>query len=61
MNTSIQIKLIKSLIGRTPKHIEIAKQLGLRKINNIVIHHDTPSIRGLVNIINYLVEVKESV
>jgi large subunit ribosomal protein L30 len=58
---TIRIKLVKSLIGRLPKHITIAKQLGLRKINSVVEHQDTPSIRGLVNVIYYLVHVEESV
>lgn len=56
---NIRIKLVKSLIGRIPKHIQIAKQLGLRKINSEVVHQDTPAIRGLVNTIYYLVDVEE--
>ena len=59
MNSKIKIKLVKSLIGRIPKHIQIAKQLGLRKINSEVVHQDTPSIRGLVNAIYYLVNIEE--
>jgi len=55
----IRITLIKSLSGRLPKHIIIAKQLGLKKINSTVVHQDSPSIRGLVNIVNYLVKVEE--
>lgn len=55
----LKIKLVKSLIGRQPKHIVVAKQLGLRKINSTVIHNDIPSIRGLINVVNYLVEVEE--
>ncbi len=61
MKKSIQIKLVKSLIGRLPKHIEIANQLGLRKMHATVTHQDNPCIRGLINKINYLVEVEESV
>lgn len=56
---TIKIKLVKSLIGRLPKHIEIAKQLRLRKLNATTIHQDTPAIRGMVNVINYMVEVEE--
>jgi large subunit ribosomal protein L30 len=59
MNSKIKIKLVKSLIGRIPKHITIAKQLGLRRLNIEVIHSDTPSIRGLVNSISYLVTIEE--
>ncbi|MDP3705390.1 MAG: 50S ribosomal protein L30 [Legionellaceae bacterium] len=61
MTKTVQIKLVKSLIGRLPKHIGIAKQLGLRKINSTVVHQDIPAIRGLINAIYYLVEVEESV
>ena len=56
----IKITLAKSLIGRLPKHIHIANQLGLRKINASVTRKDTPAIRGLVNAIYYLVKVEEA-
>ncbi len=59
MNSQIKITLVKSLIGRVPKHIVIAKLLGLRKINGAVIHQDIPAIRGMVNTISYLLKVEE--
>jgi large subunit ribosomal protein L30 len=59
MNNTIKITLVKSLIGRLPKHILVAHQLGLKKINRTVIHQNTPAIRGLVNVISYLVKVEE--
>ena len=59
MNNSLEIRLTKSLIGRIPKHIRIAKQLGLSKINRTKVHPDNPAIRGMLNIIDYLVDVKE--
>ena len=59
MNNTLKITLVKSLIGRLPKHKHIANQLGLRKINRTVIHQDNPSIRGLVNAISYLLAVEE--
>ena len=59
MSNKISITLVKSLIGRVPKHIVIANQLGLRKINRTVVHQDTPAIRGMVNTINYLLTVEE--
>lgn len=61
MENTIKITLVKSLIGRLPKHKEIANQLGLRKMHRTVVHQDIPSIRGLVNAIYYLVEVEECV
>ena len=60
MENKIKIKLVKSLIGRKPKHVLIAKQLGLGKLQSSVHHNDTPAIRGLINQINYLLLVEES-
>ena len=55
----VKIKLVKSLIGRKPKHIVTAKTLGLKKLNKTVQHNLTPAIAGMINKINYLLEVKE--
>lgn len=57
----IKITLVKSLIGRLPKHIHIAKQLGLKRINSTVVHRDIPAIRGLVNQVHYLLRVEENI
>lgn len=59
MSKQLEIKLIKSLIGRLPNHITIARQLGLTRLNRIVVHPDNGAIRGMLNHINYLVEVQE--
>lgn len=61
MDKKIKITLVKSIIGRKPKHISIVKQLGLGKTNSSVIHNDIPAIRGLVNAVNYLLHVEEAV
>ena len=61
MQKKIKITLVKSTIGRKPKHVAIAKQLGLGKTNSSVSHNDTPAIRGLINIVNYLLLVEECV
>jgi len=58
--TKIKITLIKSLIGRKPKHITIANQLGLRKMHKSVLHNDIPAIRGMINIIGYMLLIEES-
>ena len=58
MKDSIKITLVKSLIGRDPKHVQMAHQLVLRKMNRTVVHHDNACIRGIVNCINYLLKVE---
>lgn len=57
----LKIKLVKSLIGRLPKHIDMVHQLGLRKINREVIQPDNPAIRGLIRQVAYLLDVKDAV
>ncbi|MEK7279261.1 MAG: 50S ribosomal protein L30 [Nitrospirota bacterium] len=52
--------LKKSCIGRPEKQRLVVKGLGLRRINSSVVLTDTPEIRGMVNKIPHLVEVKES-
>lgn len=59
MSNNLKVTLVKSTIGRKPKHIEIVKQLGLGKMNSSVIKQDNPSIRGLINVVYYLVKVEE--
>ncbi|HTA77334.1 MAG TPA: 50S ribosomal protein L30 [bacterium] len=57
--SDLKIQLTKSLNGRLPKHVRIAEALGLRKIRQTVIRPDTPIIRGMVEKIGYLVEIKK--
>lgn len=55
----LKIKLVKSIIGRKDDQIATVKALGLRKINSVVEHEDTPSIKGMVQKVIHLVEVEE--
>ncbi len=55
----LSITLRKSYIGRPGKHKRVVAGLGLRKMNQTVIRQDTPQIRGMVNKISHLLEVKE--
>ena len=55
----LKIQLLKSLAGRLPKHVKIAEALGLRKIRQTVVRPDTPVIRGMVEKIGYLIQIKK--
>ncbi len=57
--SELKIQLVKSLNGRLPKHVKIVEALGLNKIRQIVIRPDTPVIRGMIEKIGYLVEIKK--
>ena len=54
---TIQIKLIKSGIGRIKKHNLCIRGLGFKKLNQVVTVEDTPSNRGMINKISDMVEV----
>ena len=54
---TIQVKLIKSGIGRIKKHKLCIQGLGFKKLNQVVTVEDTPSNRGMINKISEMVEV----
>lgn len=55
----LQITLKRSLIGRPEDQRVTVRTLGLRKLHQSVVHNDNPAIRGMVNKVIHLVEVKE--
>ncbi|OEF96435.1 50S ribosomal protein L30 [Vulcanibacillus modesticaldus] len=59
MAKKLQITLKRSLIGRPETQRVTVKTLGLRKLNQTVVHNDNPAIRGMINKVSHLVEVTE--
>ena len=59
MTTKVKLTLVKSLIGRKPQHLKTIKTLGLRKINSSVEHTDSPSLRGKISQVQYLLSIEE--
>lgn len=55
----LSIKLVRSTIGRKQDQIDTVKALGLKKLNSEVEQQDTPQIRGMIQKVSHLVEVKE--
>ena len=49
----------RSDIGRPDRQSRTIKALGLRKLNSVVVHEDTPQIRGMVRKVSHLVECTE--
>ena len=56
---TLRITQIKSGIGYKPKAKATLKALGLRKMQQTVEQNDTPVIRGMINVIPYLLNVEE--
>ena len=52
---TVKVTLIRSLIGTRPEHRASVRGLGLRRINHTVELVDSPSVRGMINKVSYLV------
>jgi len=59
MAEKLEIRLVRSIIGGKPNQKRTVKALGLGKINSKVIQKDNPAIRGMIQTVLHLVEVKE--
>jgi large subunit ribosomal protein L30 len=59
MAKEIKITQVRSTIGRLPKHRRTVRALGLTKMNQTVVHEDSPSLRGMINQVSHLVRVEE--
>lgn len=52
----LRITWKRSTIGRPERQKRTVRALGLRKLNQTVVHEDTPQIRGMINKVSHLVE-----
>ena len=55
--TTVKVQLVRSPIGTKQSHRDTVRGLGLRKVNSESVLEDTPSVRGMINKISYLVQV----
>jgi large subunit ribosomal protein L30 len=55
----LRITYVKSAIGYSERHKATIRTLGLRKLNQSVIHEDTPDVRGKLILVNHLVKIEE--
>ena len=57
MANTVKVQLVKGLIGTRQDHRATVRGLGLRRVNSVSELQDTPSVRGMINIVAYLVKV----
>jgi len=57
MAKTVKVTLVRSTIGILPKHKLCVQGLGLRRIGHTVVLEDTPSVRGMINKVNYMLRV----
>ncbi|MDO8860650.1 50S ribosomal protein L30 [Haliea sp. E1-2-M8] len=56
---TIKVTQVKSVHGRLKNHRACIAGLGLRRIGHTVEVEDTPSVRGMINKVNYMVRIEE--
>ena len=55
---NIRVTLVKSPAGRLKKHRACVAGLGLRRIGHTVEVEDTPSVRGMISRVHYMLQVE---
>jgi len=54
---TVTVKLVRSVAGTREDHRATVRGLGLRRLNSERTLEDTPSVRGMINKVAYLVKV----
>jgi large subunit ribosomal protein L30 len=54
---TVTVKLVRSVAGTREDHRATVRGLGLRKLNSTKVLEDTPAVRGMINKVDYLVQV----
>jgi len=56
----LRITWVHSAIGETERHKATIRALGLHRLHETVEHDDSPTLRGMIYLVNKLVRVEES-
>ena len=57
---TVKVTLIRSPIGRNPKHQATVRALGLRKMHATRTHKMTPNVAGMINKVAYMLKVEDA-
>ncbi len=55
----VKVTQVRSIIDRSRRQKDTMKALGLRKMNQSVIHEVNPQINGMINKVAHLVKVEQ--
>ncbi len=56
----LKVTLLRSRIGLLPKQERTLDALGLRRIQQSVVHRDHPGLRGMLSRVAHLVRIEET-
>lgn len=61
MSDKKKVTLVKSAIGRIPRHRATLRALGLRKMGASRVHSlDNPAVKGMIKQVEYLLKVEDA-
>lgn len=55
----IKVTQIKSGINRPKRQKDTLKAIGFTKLNQTIVHEDTPQVLGMINVVKHLVIVEK--
>ena len=55
----LKITLVRSAIGYSIRHKATVRALGFHRLNESVVHPDSPTLRGMLSKVNHLVKIEE--
>jgi len=58
-NKTVKVRLVRGLRGTQSRNRLSVRALGLNKLNDVRELKDSPQVRGLINKVQYLVQVEE--
>ncbi|HOX45149.1 MAG TPA: 50S ribosomal protein L30 [Myxococcota bacterium] len=58
MAGKLKITMVRSIIGRSRKQREVLEGLGLRRMHHSVVREDSPSVRGMVQKLAFMLRVE---
>lgn len=59
MAAKLKVTQVRSAAGRLKKQQGTIRALGLKRLGDTVEHDDKPEIRGMIRVVEHLVEVEE--
>ena len=58
MTKKLKITQVRSTIKRLENQKRTMRALGIKRLHQSVVHHDSPTIRGMINTVSHLVIVE---
>lgn len=58
--SKVKITLVKSPIDKSKRQKDTLVALGFRKVNQTVEHENNPQLRGMIRVVQHLVQINEA-